>query len=175
VEPRERDPRYRSNKILCSYWQRQLQPLHTTAALLIASLSSVSVLLIWTVSVKIEASRESLLLFSHRVLNYDGRPEREILALLTKAPCNLCPGVLPSSQYRNGIFFVRQLDGRDQSLKNAAVGFTSILISFTPGIFSVKARRSLANCSATVGPACVPTYTTPSIALTLTLGQESTK
>jgi hypothetical protein len=69
---------------------------------------------------------------------------------------------------------IQRLTGT-QSLKNAAVGFTSILTSFTPGIFSVKVRRSLANCSATVGPACVPTYTTPSIALTLTLGQESTK
>jgi hypothetical protein len=47
---------------------------------------------------------------------------------------------------------IQRLTGT-QSLKNAAVGFTSILTSFTPGIFSVKARRSLANCSATVGPA----------------------
>src|SRR5271157_1538553 len=61
-----------------------------------------------------------------------------------------------------------------QSLKNVAVGLTSTFTSLTPGTSSASTLRSSANCSTAAGPAWVSTYTTRSVALTLTLGQVST-
>jgi hypothetical protein len=123
---------------------------------------------IWYLKFKCENRSESPISSSFFTqsseLRWEIRPRDSGIA--RKSPLQPMPVSAPFPPMQKRYFFVRQLDGRDQSLKNDVVGLTSILTSFTPGTCSAKALRSSANCSATVGPAWVPTYTTRSRAFT---------